>query len=247
MNAFMNWFYRMASPPHFYRWANKALPWVVVPGIICGLVGLYLALVNSPRDYQMGDTVRIMYVHVPAAWLSMMSYTSMAIASAIGLIWRMKLAHAVAAALAPLGASLTLLALVTGSIWGKPTWGTYWDWDARLTSELILLFLFVGVVLLRGAFEDIQRGDRAAAILAIVGVVNVPIIHYSVNWWNSLHQTASISVTGKSGIHASMLPALLLMVLAFTLYLIALALMRTRNEVLRREMRKSWVREAVSS
>ncbi|MEM7083212.1 MAG: heme ABC transporter permease CcmC [Pseudomonadota bacterium] len=243
----MNWFYRMSSPPHFYRWAGAAIPWVLWPAVALGIVAAYLGLVRAPQDYQMGDTVRIMYVHVPSAWLSLMSYSSMAVAAAIGWIWRMKLAHAVAAAIAPAGASLTFLALVTGAIWGKPTWGTYWVWDARLTSELVLLFLFMGVILLRNAYEDRPQGDRAAAILTIVGVVNVPIIHFSVKWWNTLHQTASVSVTGKSGIDASLLWPLLLMMLAFTLYLVALVLMRTRNEVLRREQRKRWVIELVSS
>ncbi len=247
MNAFMTWFYRMSSPPHFYRWAGLAIPWFIWPAVVLGVIAAYLGLVRSPEDYQMGNTVRIMYVHVPAAWLSMLCYTSMAVASAIGWIWRMKLAHAVSAAIAPAGASLTLLALVTGAIWGKPTWGTYWVWDARLTSELVLLFLFMGVVLLRNAFEDRSQGDRAAAILAVVGVVNVPIIHYSVNWWNTLHQTASVSMTGKSGVDASMVMPLLLMMLAFTLYLVALVMMRTRNEVLLRESRKHWVQQMVAS
>ncbi|NNF16671.1 MAG: cytochrome c biogenesis protein CcsA [Gammaproteobacteria bacterium] len=242
----MNWFYRMASPPHFYRWSGTAIPWFLVPATVLAVIGLYLALVTSPTDYQMGDTVRIMYVHVPVAWLSLMCYTSMAVASAIGLIWRIKLAHAVAAAIAPAGASLTALALFTGSLWGKPTWGTYWVWDARLTSYLMLLFLFAGFALLRNAFSDVQRGDRAAAILAIVGVVNIPIIHYSVNWWNTLHQPASFSVTkGQAGIDSSMLWPLFTMLFAVTLYLVALVLMRTRNEVLIRERRKAWIKEVL--
>lgn len=236
----------MASPPHFYAWSGRAVNWFLIPAGLLTVAGLYYALFNSPADYQMGDTVRIMYVHVPAAWLSLLSYTSMAVAAAIGRIWRIKLAHAVAAAIAPAGASLTFLALVTGAIWGKPTWGTYWVWDARLTSQLILLFLFAGFMLLKNSFGDIQRGDRAAAILAIVGVVNVPIIHYSVKWWNTLHQPASVTMEGV-GIHTSMRLPLLLMVLAFTLYLAGLVILRTRNEVLLRERRKSWVASAVSA
>src|SRR5271155_1156786 len=170
---------------------------VAVIAIVCGLIG---GLGLAPPDYQQGDAFRIIYVHVPSAWLSLLGYTSMAIAAAVALIWRIKMGHAVAASTAPVGASFTLLALITGSLWGRPMWGTYWAWDPRLTSELILLFLYLGVMSLRPAFEDAARGDRAAALLAIVGLVNVPIIHYSVVWWNSLHQGATIVRLGKPNI-----------------------------------------------
>jgi heme exporter protein C len=176
------WFYRLASPPHVYRAAAALTPWFLASAAVAIGCGLIDGLVFAPPDYQQGDAFRIIYVHVPSGWLSMFAFTSMALAGGIGLIWRIKVGHAVAAAVAPIGASFTAAALLTGSLWGRPMWGTYWAWDPRLTSELILLFLYVGVMSLRPAFEDPGRGDRAAALLAIVGVVNVPIIHYSVVW-----------------------------------------------------------------
>jgi len=203
--------------------------------------------VFAPPDYQQGDAFRMIYVHVPSAWLSMMAYTTMAVAGAIGLIWRIKMGHAVAAATAPIGASFTLAALVSGSLWGRPMWGTYWAWDPRLTSELILLFLYVGVVSLRSAFEDPGRGDRAAALLGIVGVVNIPIIKYSVVWWNSLHQGATVAKIGKPEITGSMLWPLLVMFLGFICFYGAVLCMRLRGEVLNRERQAAWVREAVKS
>jgi heme exporter protein C len=184
---------------------------------------------------------------VPSAWMSLFAYTSMAVAGGIALIWRIKMGHAVAAASAPIGASFTLLALVTGSLWGRPMWGTYWAWDPRLTSELILLFLYVGVMSLRSAFEDPARGDRAAALLAIVGLVNVPIIHYSVVWWNSLHQGATVAKLGKPSMPGSMLWPLLSMTLGFMLFYGAVLCMRLQGEVLNRERQAKWVREAIKS
>ncbi|NND64349.1 MAG: heme ABC transporter permease [Gammaproteobacteria bacterium] len=237
------WFHLWGSPPTFFRFSGTlgcVLGW---PALVLILYGLYLALFLSPPDYQMGDAVRMMYVHVPAAWLSLFLYVLMAGAAAIGLIWRMKVAHAVAAAAAPVGAMFTFLALVTGSIWGKPMWGTWWVWDARLTSELILLFLYLGVMLLRGALPNLERGDKAAGLLAVVGVVNVPIIHYSVVWWNTLHQTASVSRLGEPAIQGSMLSALLVMMLGFTLFALTLVLSFARSEVLLRDARKQWVRD----
>jgi len=199
------WFYRLASPPHVYRTAALLTPWFMTAAAVAIGYGLIDGLVFAPPDYQQGDAYRIIYVHVPSAWMSLFCYTAMATAGAIGLIWRIKMAHAVAAATAPIGASFTLLALLTGSLWGKPMWGTYWAWDPRLTSELILLFLYIGVMSLRPAFEEPDRGDRAAALLAVVGVVNVPIIHFSVVWWNSLHQGATIVKLDKPSIELSML------------------------------------------
>jgi len=241
------WFYRLASPPYVYRSAAALTPWfmtVAAIAIVCGLVG---GLGWAPPDYQQGDAFRIIYVHVPSAYMSLFCYTTMAVAGAIGLIWRIKMAYALAAATAPVGASFTVLALITGSLWGKPMWGTYWAWDPRLTSELILLFLYAGVMSLRPAFEDPARGDRAAALLAIVGVVNVPIIHYSVLWWNSLHQGATIAKIGKPSMPASMLWPLLMMLLGFMCFYGAVVCMRLRGEVLNRERQSAWVREVIKS
>jgi heme exporter protein C len=217
---------------------------VATIAIACGLIG---GLGWAPPDYQQGDAFRIIYVHVPSAYMSLFCYTTMAVAGAIGLIWRIKMAYALAAATAPVGASFTALALVTGSLWGKPMWGTYWAWDPRLTSELILLFLYAGVMSLRPAFEDPARGDRAAALLAIVGVVNVPIIHYSVLWWNSLHQGATIAKIGKPSMPGSMLWPLLTMLLGFMCFYGAVVCIRLRGEVLNRERQSAWVREAIKS
>jgi heme exporter protein C len=210
----------------------------------CGTIA---GLIFAPPDYQQGDAFRIVYVHAPSAWLSLFAYSTLAIAGAIGLVWRIKMGHAVAAASAPIGASFTLAALVTGSLWGRPMWGTYWAWDPRLTSELILLFLYVGVMSLRAAFEDPARGDRAAALLGIVGVVNVPIIHYSVVWWNSLHQGATIAKIGKPEMALSMLWPLLCMLLGFMCFYGGVLCMRLRGEVLNRERQAAWVREAMRS
>jgi heme exporter protein C len=239
------WLHKLASPPHFYRLAGTLAPWF---GWIAGaliVAGLYGGLVLAPADYQQGDAFRIIYVHAPSAWMSLFIYVVMAISAAIGFIWRMKLAHAVAAASAPIGASFTLATLVTGALWGQPMWGTWWAWDPRLTSELILLFLYIGYMALRGSIDDLQRADRASAVLAIVGVVNVPIIHYSVVWWNSLHQVSSVTRLGKPTITTSMLIPLLIMFLGFTLYYVAVLLVRVRAEVLRRERNAGWVRDLV--
>ena len=241
------WFYRLASPPHVYRAAAALTPWFLASAAVAIGYGLIDGLVFAPPDYQQGDAFRIIYVHVPSGWLSMFAFTSMALAGGIGLIWRIKVGHAVAAAVAPIGASFTAAALLTGSLWGRPMWGTYWAWDPRLTSELILLFLYVGVMSLRPAFEDPVRGDRAAALLAIVGVVNVPIIHYSVVWWNSLHQGATVAKIGKPAIASSMLWPLLSMFLGFMLFFGAVLCIRLRGEVLNRERQATWVREAMKS
>lgn len=235
------WFHKFGSPPHFYRLAAILTPWFYIPAILLLLAGAYGGLVVAPPDYQQGDGFRIIYVHVPSAYLSTLVYAVMAAASAIGLIWRMKLAHAVAAAAAPIGAWFTFLALVTGAIWGKPMWGAYWVWDPRLTSELILLFLYIGYMSLRGAFDDRDKGDRASALLALVGVVNLPIIHYSVIWWSSIHQGPTIKKLDAPSITGDMLWPLLVMILAFTLIFAALLLQRVRAEVLDRERNTRWV------
>ena len=239
------WFHRLASPPHVYRVAGRLTPWLAWPAAALIVAGLIGGLVLAPPDYQQGQGYRIIYVHAPSAWMSLMVYSTMAVAAGIALIWRMKVAHAVAASCAPIGASFTFAALVTGSLWGAPMWGTYWQWDPRLTSELILLFLYLGYMGLRSAFDDVQRADRVSAVLAVVGVVNVPIIHYSVVWWNSLHQAPSIMRLGKPTMPASMFVPLLMMLLGFTLFFGALLLVRLRGEVLSRERTATWIREAV--
>ncbi|MGA2024140.1 MAG: heme ABC transporter permease [Steroidobacteraceae bacterium] len=239
------WFHRFGSPPHFYRLARRLVPWFAWPALILCVAGLIGGLGLAPPDYQQGDGFRIIYVHAPAAWLSLMVYVVMATSAAVGLIWRMNVAHAVAASCAPIGASFTALALVTGMLWGRPMWGTYWEWDPRLTSELILQFLYLGYMGLRNAIDDTPRADRASAVLAIVGVVNVPIIHYSVIWWNSLHQAPSVMRIGRPTMPASMLVPLLLMLLGFSLYFVALLLTRARGEVLRRERNARWIAAAL--
>jgi heme exporter protein C len=241
------WFHRLGSPPYIYRLAARLTPWLGWCAALLLAGSLYDGLVIAPPDYQQGDGVRIMYVHVPSAWLSLMVYTTMAVAAATGLIWRIKVAHALAASCAPIGATFTAVALITGSLWGKPMWGTYWVWDPRLTSELLLLFLFMGYMGLRSAFDDLQRADRISAVLAIVGVVNVPIVHFSVLWWNSLHQAPSVMHFGKPTMEASMLIPLLTALLGFTLYFAAVLLVRVRAEVLRRERAASWIGEVVAS
>jgi heme exporter protein C len=240
------WFHKLASPPHFYRVAGSLVPWFGWPAFALIAAALYGGLVLAPPDYQQGDAFRIIYVHAPSAWMSLMIYVVMAMSAAIGLIWRMKLAFAVAAACAPMGASFTFAALVTGALWGQPMWGTWWVWDARLTSELILLFLYLGYIALRAAIEDPQRADRASAVLAIVGVVNVPIIHYSVVWWNTLHQAPSVTKMAAPSISLSMLVPLLAMIVGFTLCFVAMLLVRVRGEVLRRERNAEWIKEVLA-
>ncbi len=239
------WFFRLASPPHFYALAGTLSNWLLVPAVILIGVGVFGGLILAPPDYQQGDAFRIIYVHVPSAYLSMTIYVTMAVAGAIGLIWRIKLAHAVAASCAPIGASFTFAALVTGAVWGKPMWGTYWEWDPRLTSELILLFLYFGYMGLRSAFENLNQADRASAILAVAGVVNVPIIHFSVIWWASLHQGPTLSKLEAPSISWAMLWPLLTMILAFTLFFLGILAMRVRGEVLEREVQSRWAQDVL--
>jgi heme exporter protein C len=241
------WLHKFASPPHAYRLAGRLAPWFGWPAFLLIVVGLYGGLVLAPADYQQGDAFRILYVHAPSAWMSMFIYATMAVAAAIGLIWRIKLAHAVAAASAPVGAWFTFVALTTGAVWGKPMWGTWWVWDARLTSELILLFLYVGLIALRASIDDRDRADRASAVLAIVGVVNLPIIHYSVYWWNTLHQGATITKLGKPSITGETLWPLLTMMVAFTLYYGGVLMLRLRAEILRRERDASWLQKELAA
>ncbi len=241
--ATWTWFHKLASPPYLYRTAGRLLPWLAIPAIVLTLAGAYGGLVRAPADYQQGEAFRIIYVHAPSAWLSLMAYTVMAAAAAVGLIWRMKLAHALAAATAPIGASFTLLCLATGSLWGRPMWGTWWVWDARLTSQLILFFLYLGYMALHSAYDDTQRADRAAGLLAVVGIVNVPIIHFSVYWWNTLHQGSTVLRADGPAMPPSMLVPLLVSFAGYTLGYAALACVRLRAEVLGRERNASWLQE----
>jgi heme exporter protein C len=241
------WFHRFGSPPHFYRLARTLAPWFGWPALLLSVAGLGYGLGWAPADYQQGEGYRIMYVHAPSAWLSLMVYVTMAVAAAVGLIWRMPVAHAIAASCAAIGASFTAVALATGMLWGRPMWGTYWEWDPRLTTELLLLFLYLGYMGLRSAFDDVSRADRASAVLAVVGVVNVPVIHYSVIWWNSLHQAPSVMKFGTPTMPPSMYVPLLLVLAGFTLYFLALLMVRARAEVLRRERTAHWITQALAA
>jgi heme exporter protein C len=244
---FVKWFHLFGSPPHFYRIAGLWMPWLTGIFAILVLAGLVGGLVIAPTDYQQGESYRIIFIHVPASWMSLFIYMVMAFCGIVVLVWRMKLAEVVLMSAAPIGASFTFLALVTGSLWGKPMWGTYWVWDARLTSELILLFLYLGVIGLYGAIDDKRVAGRAVAILAIVGVVNIPIIHYSVEWWNSLHQGATVTKFDKPSMPMSMLWPLLVMALAFKVYFIISLFQRVRAELLHRERNSRWVEELVQN
>lgn len=228
--------HRFANPARFLRLAALVLPWVSILSVLLFAGGLYLALFASPGDYQQGDTVRIMYIHVPAAWMAMFAYSSMAVAAACALVWRHPLAEVYSKAAAPLGAGFTLLCLVTGSLWGEPMWGTWWVWDARLTSVLILFFLYLGYMALVDAFDDPQRGHRAGSILLLVGAINVPIIKFSVDWWNTLHHPASVLRMDGPSIHADMLWPLLILALAFKTYFAATVILRMRAELAERKI-----------
>jgi len=241
----MRFLHKFSSPPYFYDISGRMLPWLTGLFLVLLIYGLYGGLVQAPADYQQGDSFRIIYIHVPAAWMSLFIYMVMAISGGIGLIWRIKLAEIVCISCAPIGAGFTFLALVTGSLWGKPMWGAWWVWDARLTSELILLFLYMGVIGLYSAIEDSRTASRAVAILALVGVVNIPIIHYSVEWWNTLHQGPTVTKMDKPSIHIDMLIPLLVMALAFKVYFGIALLLRSRNELLKREQSSRWVDEVL--
>ncbi len=239
------YYHKFGTPKYFYELTSKMLPWLIGCTVLLLIPGLVLALGFAPIDEEQGHSYRIMFVHVPAASLAMSAYIMMAVAGAIGLIWKMKMAEIVAKCIAPIGASFTLLCLLTGSIWGKPTWGTWWVWDARLTSMLVLLFLYVGVIALNNAIENAQSAAKATALLSIVGVVNLPIIKYSVEWWNTLHQTASISVTEGVAMPAEMLTPLLMCIFGFYFLFSVLIIIASRGEVLLREQRSKWVQQIV--
>ncbi len=245
LSAVWRWIQKFSSPKYFYNISGRMTPWFGWSSLLLILAGVYTGLVLAPVDYQQGNSYRIIFIHVPSAWMSLFIYIVMAISGAIGLIWRIKLAHVISSSSALIGASFTLLALVTGSLWGKPTWGTWWVWDARLTSELILLFLYLGFIALRSAIEDKSSADRASAVLVLVGAVNIPIIHYSVTWWNTLHQGTTVARLDGPAIHSSMLIPLLVMALAFKLFYVTIVLMRARSEVLDRERNSNWVQELI--
>ena len=232
---------RLDAPEQFFRFAGRLAPGLGWGSLVLLGVGLYGALVLAPPDAQQGEGYRIIFIHVPSAWMSLFVYVVMAGAGAVGLVWNSGVAYALARASAPFGASFTFLALATGALWGKPMWGAWWVWDARLTSELILLFLYLGVIGLQAAIEDRRMGSRAAAMLAIVGVVNIPIIHFSVQWWNTLHQGPTVTKLSAPSIHWSMLVPLLVMAAAFTLHYLSVLLMRARAELLVQERHAGWV------
>jgi heme exporter protein C len=238
----LNWF-RFASPASFFPLAARLTPWFGGAAAVFAAAGLYLGLIAAPTDAQQGDAYRIIFVHVATAWMSMFIYLVMAFWCAMSLMFNARLAAMMAQALAPTGALFTALALITGALWGKPTWGTYWAWDARMTSELILLFLYFGYMALRQAIDEPRRADRASALLALVGAVNVPIIYFSVKWWNTLHQGASVSLTSAPTMAAVMLAGMLLMALAAWFYSIAIALTRVRAIILERERHAGWAGE----
>ena len=227
----------LANPTRFMRLAGAILPWTIAAAAVCLAAGLWQALVVSPPDYQQGETVRIMYVHVPSAWLAMFIYMVVAAGSASFLIWKHPLADVAAQAAAPIGAAFTAMALATGAIWGQPTWGTWWVWDARLTSVLVLLFLYLGYIALVNAFDDPERGARAGAVLALAGVINIPIIKFSVDWWNTLHQPASLTRLDAPAIHSSMLVPLLLMAAGLFMYFLAVLIIRMQSAMLVRRSR----------
>ncbi len=226
----------LANPARFMRIGTALLPWCWGLAAVSIAAGLWFALVVSPADYQQGQSVRIMYIHVPSAWMALAVYSMIALVSAMALVWKHPLGHLIGRAAAPLGAGFTLLCLVTGSLWGQTSWGTWWVWDARLTSMLILFFLYLGYMALGNAFDDTERGNRAAALLALVGFVNIPIIKFSVEWWASLHQPASILRSGGPAIHPSMLTPLILMALGFSAYFAALLILRVRAEIANRKV-----------
>ena len=242
----INWF-KFASPQAFYPLAGRMIPWFWTLAALFGIAGLYIGFLVAPTDAQQGEGYRIIFLHVPASWMSMFIYLVLAFWAGLGLAFNFRLSGMMATALAPTGALFAFLSLWTGALWGKPMWGTWWVWDARLTSELILLFLYVGFIALQSAIDDPRRADKAGAVLALVGVVNVPIIYFSVKWWNTLHQGSSVSLTRSPSMAATMLWGMLLCALACWMYAIAVALMRARMIILERERHTDWVRDELAS
>jgi heme exporter protein C len=236
-------FHKLGSPPWLYSISGTILRWLLPVTLVAFATGLVWGLLFTAPDFRQGNSYRIIYIHVPAAVVALAAYYVMAVAGAVSLIWKMKMADVAMKACAPIGATLTFIALVTGAIWGKPTWGTWWVWDARITSMLILLFLYLGVIALYEAYDNKAAASRACAVLSLVGMVNIPIIYKSVDWWYSLHQPATIKFSGESSIDASMLYPLLLMILSFYAIFTCCLLMNMRTEILQRESRSSWVRQ----
>ncbi|HSB96386.1 MAG TPA: heme ABC transporter permease [Spongiibacteraceae bacterium] len=239
-------FHKLGSPRWFYRISGKWLPWLALLTAVLLIGGSVWGLLYAPQDFRQGNSFRIIYIHVPASMLAMAGYVLMAICGAISLIWRMKLAEVAMKCAAPIGAALTFLALITGSIWGKPTWGTWWVWDARITSVLVLFFLYMGVIALYEAFENKQAAAKACAVLSLVGVVNIPIIYWSVEWWFSLHQPATLKIIGKSTMALSMLYPLLVMMIGFYCFYALVLFLHMRSEILQRERSTQWVRDLIT-
>ena len=246
MISSFNW-YKYSSPATFYGLAGRVIPWFYAAAALLCVAGLYIGFFLAPTDFQQSEAYRIIFIHVPASWMSMFIYVVMAVWAAIGLAFNTRLSFMMASALAPTGAMLTFVSLWTGALWGKPTWGAWWVWDARLTSELILFFLYLGFMALQAAIDDPRRADRAGALIALVGVVNVPIIYFSVRWWNTLHQGASVSMTKAPSMASIMLVGMLVMALAAWMYAIAAALSRARSIILERERNSQWVAQMVEA
>ena len=246
LNLQWTWFHRLGSPRWFYQKTQRWLPWLSILTLSLLITGLVWGLAFAPQDAKQGNSFRIIYLHVPASVVALAGYYIMAIAGAVGLIWRIKLSYMLMRSAAPIGAALTFIALVTGAIWGKPTWGAYWVWDARITSMLILLFLYLGVMALRHTYSSNEAADKASAILSLVGMVNVPIIYKSVDWWQTLHQSATIKFTGAPSMHPDMFMPLVVMIVGFYAFYVVSLLLFTRVEILRREYRASWVKQLVA-
>jgi heme exporter protein C len=244
-NPLLLFIHKLGSPAYFYNFAGKFIPFFWAIFLVLTAIGMYQAFFVVPADYQQGQSFRILYLHVPAAWMSLLAYIIMAVCAFIALVWRIRIVEILAMCSAPVGAAFTAVTLVAGSLWGRPTWGTYWVWDARLTSELVLLFLYLGVIGLYNAIDEPRKAARAACLLALVGAVNLPIIHYSVKWWNTLHQGSSISLMGGSSIDGSMLMPLLIMSIAVKFYFGANLLTRARVKLLEQDLRKGWVKDIV--
>lgn len=247
MNPVLRWFHQTGSPPAFDRYAARWTPWAFGLAAVAFALGLYGALFSVPADYKQGESFRILYIHVPSAWMSLLIFVVMAVQGFIALVWRIKLCEILAMACAPIGAAFTVITLASGAIWGKPTWGTWWTWDPRLTSELVLLFLYLGVIGLYSAIEDRRAAARAASFLALVGVINVPIVHFAVTWWNTLHQGETIRLIGPSKMDDSMLWPLLAMTVATKAWFIGSLLVRARAMNLEQEAGKDWARAAAEA
>ncbi|HMB56636.1 MAG TPA: heme ABC transporter permease CcmC [Arenimonas sp.] len=244
MNRFLLWFHQTGSPANFDRYAARWAPWAFATAFVALAVGIYGALFSVPPDVNQGENFRILYIHVPSAWMSLFIFIAMAIQAVIALVWRIKICEILAMSCAPIGAAFTVITLATGSIWGKPTWGTWWSWDARLTSELVMLFLYIGVIGLNSAIEDRRAAARAACFLAIIGLVNVPIVHYAVDWWNTLHQGETIRLLGPSKMDSSMMWPLIATVIGTKAWFVGSLLQRARATNLEHEANKDWARSA---